>query len=64
MNFSVLWLFLMVPVVGLQCLFMVFPDHTHLLFWLGNMSINENVELPVDCETVTTYSDILFLKIR
>ena len=26
---NVLWLFLMVPWVGLQCLIMVFPNHTH-----------------------------------
>ena len=25
----VLWLFLMVPWVGLQCVIKVFPDHTH-----------------------------------
>ena len=29
---SVLWLFLMVPWVGLQCVIVVFPHHTHLLF--------------------------------
>ena len=29
---NVLWLFLMVPLVGLQCVIVVFPDHTHLLF--------------------------------
>ena len=28
---NVLSLFLMVPLVCLQCVFMVFPDHTHLL---------------------------------
>ena len=28
----VLWLFLMLPWVGLQCVIVVFPDHTHLLF--------------------------------
>ena len=27
----VLWLFLMVPWVGLQCVIVVFPDHTRLL---------------------------------
>ena len=27
----VLWLFLTVPWVGLQCVIVVFPDHTHLL---------------------------------
>ena len=29
-NVNVLWLFLTVPWVGLQ--FVIFPDHTHLLF--------------------------------
>ena len=29
---SVMWLFLLVPWVGLQCVIEVFPDHTHLLF--------------------------------
>ena len=33
---NVLWLFLMVPWVGLQCVIVVFPDHTHLL--LGRFS--------------------------
>ena len=28
----VLWLFLTVPWVGLQCVIVVFPDHTHLLY--------------------------------
>ena len=27
---NVLWLFLMVPWVGLYCAIVVFPDHTHL----------------------------------
>ena len=30
--FNVLWLFITVPWVGLQCVIVVFPDHTHLLF--------------------------------
>ena len=29
---TVLWLFLTVPWVGLQYVFVVFPDHTHLRF--------------------------------
>ena len=29
---NVLWLFLRVSWVGLQCVIVVFPDHTHLLF--------------------------------
>ena len=29
---NVLWLFLKVPWVGLQCVIVVYPDHTDLLF--------------------------------
>ena len=29
---SVLWLFLMVPWIGLKCVIVVLPDHTHSLF--------------------------------
>ena len=29
---NVMWLFLAVPWVGLQCVIVVFPDHTHLRF--------------------------------
>ena len=29
---NVLWVFVAVPWVGLQCVIAVFPDHTHLLF--------------------------------
>ena len=38
---NVLWLFLMVPWVGLQYVIVVFPDHTHIL--LQN-NINEAKE--------------------
>ena len=31
---NVLWLFLTVPWVGLQCVILVFPDHIHLCFAL------------------------------
>ena len=31
-TFGDLWLFLTVLWVGLQCVMMVFPDHTHFLF--------------------------------
>ena len=27
------WNFFTAPRVGLQCVIVVFPDHTHLLFW-------------------------------
>ena len=29
---NALWLFLTAPWVGLQCVIVVFPDHSHLLF--------------------------------
>ena len=32
------WLFLTVPWVGLQCVIVVFPDHTHLLFASSRLS--------------------------
>ena len=32
-NINVLWLSLTVPWVGLQYVIVVFPDHTHLLFF-------------------------------
>ena len=28
----IMWLFLLVPCIGLQCVIVVYPDHTHLLF--------------------------------
>ena len=31
-TFGVLWLFLTALWVGLQCVVVVFPDHTHLIF--------------------------------
>ena len=33
-SFLVCLLFLEVPWVGLQCVIVVFPDHTHLLFFM------------------------------
>ena len=30
---NALWLFLTVPWVDLQCVIVVFPDHTHLIFY-------------------------------
>ena len=37
---NVLWLFLTVPWIGLQCAIVVFPDHTHLLL---------NIEFECNC---------------
>ena len=32
---SVLWLFHTVPWVGMQCVIVIFPDHTYLFFLSG-----------------------------
>ena len=36
---NVLWLFLTVPWVGLQCAIVVFLDHTRLLFYINNQEL-------------------------
>ena len=36
---SVLWLFLTVPWVGLQCVIVVFPDQTHLFIYMYKVYI-------------------------
>ena len=36
---NVLRLFLTVPRVGLQCVFVVFPDHTCFFFWRGDRNV-------------------------
>ena len=39
---NVLWLFLTVPWLGLQCVIVVFPDHTHLPFLsVDNKVVND-----------------------
>ena len=47
----VLWLFLAMPWIDMQCVIVVFPDHTHLLFYLlifvvyaSNIRFGENVQ--------------------
>ena len=36
---NVLWLFLTVPWVGLQCVIVVFSDHTHLVYGRNSILI-------------------------
>ena len=55
-----LWLFLAVPWVCLQLVIVVFPDHTHLLFWGDNILLLFNFILPlnqavVDLMIILTY---------
>ena len=40
---NVLWLFFTVPWVGLQCMIVVFPDHTNLLFDINKFKIQCNI---------------------
>ena len=46
MTVSVLWHFLTVPWVGLQCVFVVFPDQTHLHLGLKAILSVVQVALP------------------
>ena len=41
---SVLWLFLTMLWVGLHCVIVVFPDHTHLLFFYNGTIIVSSLE--------------------
>ena len=34
LDFLFLWMFLTVPCVGMQCVIVIFPDHTHLFLEL------------------------------
>ena len=52
---NVLWLFLTMPSVGMQCVIVVFPDHTHLLFHLV---------LPCDQKEAERHLDIILIIIR
>ena len=58
-----MWLFLTVPCVGLQCVIMVFPDHTYLLLGviylykqLLNISHSGSAKASVFCITFTSIS--------
>ena len=43
MTVIVMLLFLTVPCVGLQCVIVVFPDHTRLLFFPAHKCYNANI---------------------
>ena len=40
---NVLWLFLTVPWIGLQCVIVIFPDHTHFFFGIHTMTFDSRV---------------------
>ena len=48
MTVSVLWLFLTVPWVSMQCVIVVFPCHTQLLFCPQWSMMEENGLAPFD----------------
>ena len=52
---SLLWLFVMVPSVGLQCVIVVCPDHTHLLSYDVNQTNGIHVHVP-SLEALSHYS--------
>ena len=56
---NVLWLFLTVPWVGLQCVIVVFPDHTHLL--LDRSKFRRSV-ITVDLSMTCTPTVLLAIK--
>ena len=43
---TVLWLFLTMPWVDLQCVIVVFPDHTHLPFGMNRIWANASANRP------------------
>ena len=45
MTVSVLMLFLTVPWVDLQCVILVFSDHTHLFFYLAYLAVGDARQL-------------------
>ena len=45
MTITVLWLFFTVPRVGLQCVFVVYSDHTHLLLKIFSSVLQSMVPL-------------------
>ena len=55
---NVLWLFLMVPLVGLQCVIVVFPDHSHLLFAKGHCRLKHCVN---KYSTLKLFSEFLLI---
>ena len=62
----VVLLFLTIPQVSLQFVFVVFPDHTHLLF-LTDLQFYQNTEIHVSVnlfnKICNVHGDIMFQKI-
>ena len=56
----VVWLFLAVSWVGLQCVIVVFPDHTHLLFAFMYMSLLVYAQMPNSLFCLTVFEKVKF----
>ena len=59
MTVSVLWLFLTVSWVGLQCVIVLYPDHTHLYFKVS-VDICDGSPIVHVCFIITTHLIPLF----
>ena len=51
---SVVWLFLAVPLVCLQFVIVVFPDHTHLLFMKAAINVSSYMNTVIKAVTPST----------
>ena len=62
----VVWLFLTVPWVGLQFVIVVFPDHTHSLFFTADLSgfdaVLHTVGPPIKASLFLYYHDVVTTK--
>ena len=65
---NVLWLFLTMPWVGLQCVIVIFPDHTHLLSAICQQQrgrpawASAQSELPLCCSLSWKFNDLTWFK--
>ena len=58
--YNALWLFLTVPRVGLQCVIVVFPDYTQLLFVNPFLDVGTTPKCPI-CDVGKTYVNTISL---
>ena len=62
MTVSVLRLFLAVPWIGLRCVIVVFPDHTHLPFLAVRMIYDIKLRENGNFDTIQAYDKLLLCK--
>ena len=57
---NVLWLFLAVPWVGLQCVIVVYPDHIHFLFVkIFKMCLNRQRKLALCASMIEKFANTI-----